>query len=45
MAALDYADLAGLFDRQCFAHSMFEPLMLGAQGVELPRLVDTLQLA
>ena len=45
MHALGYADLAGLFDRRVLVHSMFEPVMLGAQGVELPDLIDTMQLA
>jgi DNA polymerase-1 len=45
MHALTYADLIGLFDRRVLTHSMFELVMLGAQGVELPDVIDTLQLA
>ena len=45
MHALTYADLAGLFDRRVLIHTMFELVMLGAQGVELPDVIDTLQLA
>ena len=45
MHALTYADLAGLFDRRLLVHTMFELVMLGAQGVELPDVVDTMQLA
>jgi DNA polymerase I-like protein with 3'-5' exonuclease and polymerase domains len=45
MSRLAWGDLAGLFDRQVRVHTMFEPVMLGAQNIELPRLVDTFQLA
>jgi hypothetical protein len=45
MQALRFDDLAGLFDRQVLAHSMFEAMLLGANGIELPHLVDTVQLA
>jgi DNA polymerase-1 len=45
MHSLVYADLAGLLDRHLLFHSMFEPVMLGAQGVDLLHPVDTLQLA
>jgi DNA polymerase-1 len=43
--ALDYGDLEGLFDRCMLFHSLFEPTVLGAQGVEISRPVDTLQIA
>ena len=45
MYALDYADLAGLFDRRVVAHGLFESVMLGAQGLELGDVIDTMQLA
>jgi DNA polymerase I len=45
MHELGYADLAGLFDCRILVHTTFEPVMLGAQGVELPDLLDTMQLA
>jgi DNA polymerase-1 len=45
MHELTYRDLAGLFDRRVLIHSMFELVMLGAQGVELPDVIDTMQLA
>ena len=45
MHALSYADLSGLFDRRLLIHSMFELKMLGAAGVELSDVIDTLQLA
>jgi DNA polymerase family A/3'-5' exonuclease len=45
MQTLRFDDLSGLFDRQVLAHSMFEAMLLGAQGIELPHLVDTVQLA
>jgi DNA polymerase I-like protein with 3'-5' exonuclease and polymerase domains len=45
MHALGYPDLAGLFDRRVLVHTMFEPVMLGSQGVELPGMIDTMQLA
>jgi DNA polymerase-1 len=45
MRHLSYTDLAGLFDRRVIVHGLFEPVMLGAQGVEMPDLIDTLQLA
>jgi DNA polymerase-1 len=45
MHQLSYENLAGLFDRRVLIHSMFDLVMLGAQGVDLPNVVDTVQLA